>query len=111
MSISALRPARPVRQIYLDAQKAALKLAAKAEKAAADTDNLKYQQIAIDHAVFAKRFAEKAGKAAEKTITLLNDGTLRSYCERFDRVFAQFVKFAEVAEKELNEIVRQIKTQ
>lgn len=104
MSIQSLRPARPVRQIYLDASSSATKLARYAEEIAEHATTEEDKATCLDHAGMAHRFAQKALKAADKTIMLLNDGTLKEYCAQFDKVFAQFVSFATVAEKELKDI-------
>ena len=98
--MQSLRPARSMGTIYLEAAHAASSLAVRAEKAFERTKNPK----ANDTAQMAKRFAAKCTRAAEKTILLKDDGALKDYCARFDKVFAQFVAFSEVAEHELTQI-------
>lgn len=108
MSIPTLRPPRPIAQIYLEAAKVAIQLATRAELLEQQTYDKKHKNLARDNAAFARRFAAKAEKAAQMTFTIMDDGALKSYCSRFDKVFEQFVKFAEKAEKELEEIELEI---
>jgi hypothetical protein len=87
-------------QIYTDAAKFAVKFAEQSDKLALLAKNEEDKYSCEDYANMARRFAAKANKAAEKTLTMLNDGTLKEYCKEFDKVFEQFVKNVENAEKE-----------
>jgi len=104
-----LTPSRAIGQIYMDAAIQARLLANRATELGQRVKDKKDKNICRDNAEFAIRFANKATKASERTVTLLNDGALKDYCRQFDKVFLQFVQFAEECEKELNEIEQRAK--
>lgn len=104
-----LRPQRPIGQIYVEAATQAIALATRAEQLAETVKDKKDKNQARDNAAFARRFANKAQKASTMVVTLMNDGELKAYCQRFDKVFEQFIQFAASCEKELNEIEERAK--
>ena len=93
-------------EMYVAAANAANTLAYSADVLASKVNNEFDKQICENHSVMAKRFAAKALRAADKTLTMLNDGTLKEYCKEFDKVFEQFVTNAAIAELELAAIAK-----
>jgi hypothetical protein len=96
-----LKPA--IGQIYTEFATHAITIATRAHTISAQLSGHD-KDLALDHAAFARRFAVKAQKASERVITIMNDGALKDYCAKFDRVLEQFVKFAEIAEKDLERL-------
>jgi len=107
--VNTIKPPRSMSQIYYDFAANALKLAARADAVADFAKTKEDKDIAVGSAAFARRFSKKAFKAGETVICLMNDGELKAYCQQFDTVLAQFVAFAEKAEKELYAIEQRLK--
>lgn len=98
-----LRPSQPISQIYIEGAKQALILAKRADHVAATSTDKTTKAKAEEISIFCNRFAKKAQKAAEQTITTLNEGALKDFCQRFDLIFERFVVAATAAEKILDE--------
>jgi hypothetical protein len=97
------KPQRPIGQIYTEFATHAITLATRARAIGTQLSG-RDQELAFDHAAFAQRFSVKAQKAAERCVLIMNDGALKDYCAQFDKVLEQFVKFAEIAEKDLERL-------
>ena len=99
-----MRSILPITGIYNAAAKAAGQLQDRAENASTlakeDADKLTCKDIVYA----ASRFKLKAEKAAVTVPALRNDGTLRAFCEQFDKVFNVFMLNAIEFEKELERI-------
>jgi hypothetical protein len=91
-------------QIYTQAASLAEKLNTRAIKAAENADNDQDRLTAKDIAYAANRFKTKAEMAALQVVTCLNDGTLRAYCEQFDKTFKNFSDNAATWESDLARI-------
>jgi len=99
---------RHVSKIYLQASNEADSLARKCDELMLEVIDPQDLDHLSGNVAFCKRFRDKARTAAERSMTIMDDGALRDYCEKFDKVFLQFVKFAETCEKDLNVISEKI---
>ena len=92
---------RPMVEIYKQAQSIAEDLQHRAELAADQSKDLLDKLKATDIVFSCKRFALQARKAVDTIPTMRNDGTLRAYCEQFDKTFNNFVVYAGEFEQDL----------
>ena len=94
---------RPIRQVYLEAMKAAQTIEDRARRASYAATG-KDKELASDIAFATNRFAKRAQKASDQVISLMNDGSLRAFCTEFDKLFKLFINNVDGWEKELARI-------
>jgi hypothetical protein len=95
---------RPITKVYEEAAKVAESVHERAKKAIERAKNGEDQLIAKDLAFASKRFMLKAKMASTEVLTLMNDGTLRTYCEKVDKEFQSFLNLMIVYEEDLDRI-------